>query len=130
MHCKTIIVIACAIAFWPLWARAVGPTTNNQSPTTQQKDEAKAQDLATQGTEALYRKDYAKAIDLLTQAIAIDKTKTGYRVDLARAHRYAGDDKAAQEVLEAVLKTTPDQIDAGQVLADIYAQQENWKRVG
>jgi len=65
----------------------------------------------------------------LKQAVAADPGKTSYRVHLARAYRYAGDDKSAEGLLEAVLKSTPDHVEAGQFLADIYAQQENWKRV-
>ncbi len=131
MHRKTTIVIACSIALWTGCVSAAGPAgnTQTQTPTSQQSVEAKGQQLATQGSDALYRGDYAKAIELLKAAIGVDPGKTGYRVDLARAYRFKGDDKAAQEILEAVLKTTPDQIEAGQVLADIYAQQENWKRV-
>jgi tetratricopeptide (TPR) repeat protein len=123
------MIIACSIALWIGCASAAPPANNSQTPTAQQKDEAKGQQLASQGSDALYRGDFAKAVDLLNQAIALDPGKTGYRVDLARAYRFAGKDKEAQQVLEAVLKTTPDQIEAGQVLADIYAQQENWKRV-
>ena len=32
-------------------------------------------------------------------------------------------------MLEGILKTTPDHVEAGQLLGDIYYRQENWKRV-
>ena len=66
---------------------------------------------------------------LLEKAAAEDKTKTSYRVHLARAYRYAGRDKQAAAVLEDVLKANPDHVEAGQFLAELYAQQEDWKRV-
>ena len=127
MHWKTTFtfVVTCGMALLLAGAEPDVP----KGPATTQSVEAKGQQLASQGSDALYRGDYAKAIELLQKAIEADPGKTGYRVDLARAYRFAGNDKAAQGVLEAVLKTTPDQIEAGQVLADIYSQQENWKGV-
>jgi superkiller protein 3 len=105
-------------------APATQPTT---APTSQQS--AKAEQLFKQGTDALFQGEYPKAIDLLQQAAKEDPTKTSYRVHLARAYRYAGKDKDAESLLETILKTTPDHVEAGQLLGDIYARQENWKRV-
>src|SRR5947209_16898196 len=103
-------------------------TAPSPAPATQPAV-SKAEQLFKDGTDALFQGDYAKAIDLLEKAAAEDKTKTSYRVHLARAYRYGGKEKEAERILDGVLKTTPDHVEAGQLLGDIYARQENWKRV-
>lgn len=97
-------------------------------PTTQQ-GVSKGEQLFTEGRDALFRRDYNKAIDLLRKAVAEDKTKTGYRLYLARALQYADNTKEAEGLLADILKTNPDHVEAGQLLGDIYAAQENWKKV-
>src|SRR5437660_4045461 len=115
-----VMMLAVAVT-----VRAAPPATN---PATQPAI-SRAEQLFKDGTDAMFQGQYAKAIELLEKAAAEDKTKTSYRVHLARAYRYAGKDKEAEAMLEGVLKTTPDHVEAGQLLGDIYAKQENWKRV-
>jgi tetratricopeptide (TPR) repeat protein len=105
-------------------APATQPTT---APSTQAA--ARAEELFQQGTDALFQGKYDSAIELLQKAIAEDKTKTSYRIHLARAYRYAGKEKQAATILEEVLKITPDHVEAGQMLGDLYSKQENWKGV-
>ncbi len=71
-----------------------------------------------QGRDALFQGKYDEAIGLLSKAVAADKTKTSYRLHLARAYRYAGKDDQAAAVLEEILKTAPDHIEAGQALGE------------
>ena len=59
------------------------------NPATDSKTSA-ADELFTQGRNALFQGQYDKAADLLSKAVEADKTKTSYRLHLARAYRYAG----------------------------------------
>ena len=54
-----------------------------------------ADQLFAEGRDDLFRGEYQKAAELLEKAVAADDTKTGYRLHLARAYRYAGDDQKA-----------------------------------
>jgi len=82
-----------------------------------------------QGRRALFQGRYAEAIDLLKKAVQEDRTKTGYRLALARAHYYAKNEKEAQALLAGILKTTPDHVEAGQLLAEVYTKQKKFKDV-
>jgi len=88
-----------------------------------------AEELFSTGRDALFRAKYERAIALLNQAVEADPTKTGYRLHLARAYRYAGKQDQAVEQLEHILETAPDHVEAGQALAEIYGQREQWKDV-
>jgi tetratricopeptide (TPR) repeat protein len=109
--------------------RAAPPATNPAPAPATLPAISKGEQLFKDGTDAMFQGQYAKAIELLEKAAAEDKTKTSYRVHLARAYRYAGKEKEAEALLEGILKTTPDHVEAGQLLGDIYYRQENWKRV-
>ena len=91
--------------------------------------ESKADKLFQDGRKALLTGEYAKAIDLLTKAVATDKTRTSYRLHLARAYGYAGKAAEAEEQLKQILKTTPDHVEAGQLLTQIYAKRKKWNDV-
>ena len=107
-------------------ARPAPPRSNEAG-----KDEklTKAEKLFAEGRDALLTGDYAKAVDRLAKAVAADKTKTSYRLYLARAYRYAGKATEAEAQLQQILKTTPDHVEAGQLLAEIHAQRQSWKEV-
>jgi tetratricopeptide (TPR) repeat protein len=108
---------------------ATQPATSQPVAATTVPALPKGEQLFKDGTDAMFQGEYPKAIELLEKAAAEDKTKTSYRVHLARAYRYAGREKDAEALLEGILKATPDHVEAGQLLGDIYARQENWKRV-
>ena len=91
--------------------------------------DADAQQLFSDGSDALFQGQYEKAVELLGKAVAADDTKTSYKLHLARAHRYAGDEKKAETILEEILKAAPDHVEAGQVLAEIYTQSQRWDDV-
>ncbi len=90
---------------------------------------SQAEKLFSQGRNALFQGQYQKAVDLLSQAVEADKTKTGYRLYLARAYRYAGKEAEAVTQLEEILKTTPDHVEAGQTLGEIYSAKKQWKDI-
>lgn len=80
-----------------------------------------------EGREALFQGKYEPAIELFKKAVDEDKTKTSYRLHLARAYYYAGREQESEKLLSAILKETPDHIEAGQLLAEIYTKQKKWK---
>lgn len=88
-----------------------------------------AENLFAKGREALFQGKSAEAIDLLAKAVAADKTKTSYRLALARAYRYAGKDEQAIASLEEILKAAPDHVEAGQMLGELYTAAKQWKDV-
>ncbi len=90
---------------------------------------AEAENWFTQGREALFQGKSAEAIDLLNRAVAADKTKSSYRLALARAYRYSGKDEQAITNLEEILKTAPDHVEAGQMLGELYTAAKRWKDV-
>lgn len=102
--------------------KTTGPKGGKEKPT-------KTEQLFVDGRKALLTGDYAKAVELLTRAVRADETKTTYRLYLARAYRYAGKADQAETQLTRILKTTPDHVEAGQLLARIYARRQNWKAV-
>lgn len=88
-----------------------------------------AETVFNEGRSALYQGDYEKAIELLKKASDQDKTKTSYRLYLARAYRYAKKDGAAEKLLVDILKSSPDHVEAGQLLAEVYASERKWESV-
>jgi len=90
---------------------------------------SKAEKLFEAGRQALFRGDYRLAIDKLKKAVKQDRTKTSYRLNLARAYCYAGREKEAGKLLANIVKAKPDHIEAGQLLAEIYARQKKWNDV-
>ena len=67
--------------------------------------------------------------NLLTKAVEADGGKTSYRLNLARALRYAGKEDAAVKQLEDILKASPDHVEAGQTLCEIYTAKNQWKEI-
>jgi tetratricopeptide (TPR) repeat protein len=96
-------------------------------PKPEPKPDADA--LFTQGREALFQGKYDQAIEALERAVAADKSKTSYRLNLARAYRYAGKNDRAIASLEEILKAAPDHVEAGQMLAELYSAAARWKDV-
>jgi tetratricopeptide (TPR) repeat protein len=108
-------------------AEATAPAESK--PEEAKPKEPTAEDLYTEGRDALFKGDFEKAIDLLGKAVTADPTKTNYRLHLARAYRYAGRDDEAVPQLDAILKTAPDHVEAGQTLGEIHAAAKRWKEV-
>jgi len=102
-----------------LWAEAEAPGSTNSNGAEQFKD----------GRKALFQGKYDQAIKLLKKALEEDKTKTSYRLHLARAYYYAGNEGQAQTLLADILKTTPDHVEAGQLLAEVYTRQKKSKEI-
>jgi len=91
--------------------------------------EAKADGLFEDGRKALFQGRYDDAVKLLRDAVDADKSgqKTIYRLHLARAYRYANKPEDSEKLLTAILKESPDHVEAGQLLAEVYYTAERWK---
>lgn len=108
---------------------APAATPDTAAATTDDSDDGRVEDLFIQGREALLTGKYDEAIKLLGEAVKAEPSKTGYRLSLARAYRYAGKTKEAAVQLEEILKIAADHIEAGQTLAEIYTDQERFEDV-
>jgi tetratricopeptide (TPR) repeat protein len=106
-------------------AAVAAPATNPALADTQ----GRAEKLFRDGTNALYQGKYDEAAGLLGQAVAMDRSKSSYRMHLARAYGYAGKSREAEALLEEILKQTPDHVEAGQILGEMYAHRQDWKKV-
>ncbi len=141
-----LVAVALALIAWPAAAPAdpqpeaadaksdTAETKSDAAEPKPEKEEPKAEkptaeDLFKQGRDALFKGQYDKAIELLDKAVAADKTKTSFRLHLARAYRYAKKDDQAAKHLEEILKTSPDHVEAGQALGEIYSAAKRWKDV-
>lgn len=115
-----LIVTTCS----GLSLAAAANTTNIESA-----EIALAEKHFSEGRKALFQGDYSNAIDLLKKAVAEDKTKTSYRLHLARAYYYAGRQQESEKLLTDILKETPDHVEAGQLLAEIFTKAKKWEDV-
>lgn len=93
------------------------------------EESSSAETLYQEGRELLLTGEYDQAIDLLKEAVAADDTKTSYRLALARALNYAGRDDEAEVELKVILEVTASHIEAGQLLAEIYAARDDHQAV-
>lgn len=105
------------------------PPRPRAGATTKPAELSKAEKLFQEGRDALLTGDYKKAVSTLAQAVAADKTKTSYRLYLARAYRYAGQADKAEAQLKQILQATADHVEAGQLLGEIYAARGSWKEL-
>lgn len=103
---------------------AVGPVAAESTD-----EQAKAEQLYQQGRELLLTGEYSQAIGHLKKAVAADGTKTSYRMALARAYNYAGKGDQAEGELKAILDAAASHVEAGQLLATIYAARGDHQAV-
>ena len=103
---------------------AAANTTN-----IEQTEMSTAEKHFNKGRKALFQGDYSNAIDLLKKAVAEDETKTSYRLHLARAYYYDGRQQQSEKLLKNILKETPDHVEAGQLLAEIFTKAGKWEDV-
>ncbi len=124
MRMRILIVLSILSAINCFGISAAAETNNVQPP-----EISKAEKLFKDGREALFQGRYKSAIELLRKAVDEDKTKTSYRLHLARAYYYAENKQEAEKLLADILKETADHVEAGQLLGEIYAKQQKWQRV-
>ncbi len=93
------------------------------------ESEAKAEKLFEDGRKALFQGRYDDAVKLLREAVDADQSgeKTIYRLNLARALRYSHQPEESEKLLTAILKDSPDHVEAGQLLAEVLYTAERWQ---
>ncbi len=119
-----------ATAAWGQGASGPGgrPTTRPvAAPTSQQAQTA--EEKFEQGRKKFFQGEYTDAIPLLREASRINPGKTSYQLLLAKAYRYAGQDKDAAGILEAILKGNPEHVEAGVELAEMLSPAKEPDRV-
>lgn len=127
---NVILVTLTALVLSASWAQADPKAKDPKGKPDEKPTELpKGEKLYQEGRKALLSGKYTEAIKLLNQAVDTDTTKTSYRLYLARAYRYAGKNDQAEQQLKTILKTTPEHIEAAQLLAQIHATREKWKDV-
>jgi len=109
-------------------------TDDKPEPKTEAKpdtDEPEADVLFEQGRDALFQGQYQQAIKLFERAVATDTAgeKTTYRLNLARAYRYAGKSDQSESLLQQILKESPDHVEAGQLLAELHHAAQRWQEM-
>lgn len=90
---------------------------------------AKAEELFESGRKLFFQADYLGAAAKLTLAVDANPTKTSYKLLLAKAHHYARQDAKAIELLEDLMKTSPDHVEAGIELATLLKPNKHPDRV-
>lgn len=124
MRMRILIVLLIVSIINCLGISAAAEKSNVEPP-----EISKAEKLFKDGREALFQGRFKPAIELLKKAVDEDKTKTSYRLHLARAYYYAENEQEAEKLLADILKETADHVEAGQLLGEIYAKQQKWQQV-
>ena len=123
VHLKVLLIAAL------LAGTSVGQGPPAGTGGTEDAGPSKAEKLFTEGRDALFQSEYKQAIELLGQAVDLDKTKTSYRMHLARAYYYSGQTKKAAEHLKKILEVSPEHVESGQLLGQVYAKDQDWGQV-
>ncbi len=110
---------------------ALDQRTEKQSdtPTVSEADKEKAEALFQQGRKLFFQGDYTSAAEQLASAAEVNPTKTGYQLLLAKAYRFAGQDEQALGVLENILQSNPEHVEAGIDLAELITPTDQPDRV-
>lgn len=99
-------------------------------PTGVSEGEAKrAEELFQDGRKLFFQAKYRDALAKLTEAVDANPEKTGYKLLLAKAHRYGKQGERAVGVLEDILKSNPDHVEAGIELAELISPEKEPDRV-
>ena len=99
----------------------ITPLTEAQSKKAEEQFEA--------GRKAFFQGDYAGAIEKLTTAMHANPEKIGYKLLLAKAHRYSKQDDKAILLLEEILKANSEHVEAGIELSELLSPQKQPDRV-
>jgi tetratricopeptide (TPR) repeat protein len=123
----------CLIVAATAWGQGAGgpagrPTTRPAAAPTSQQAQT-AEEKFEQGRKKFFQGLYKDAIPPLEEASRTNPAKTSYRLLLAKAYRYAGRDKDAAGILEAILKENPEHVEAGVELSEMLSPAKEPDRV-
>lgn len=88
-----------------------------------------AEELFEAGRKLYFQGKHLEAIKTLKEAADKNPTKTGYKLLLAKAHRGVKQDAQATKVLEELIKSNPEHIEAGLELAELLSPTKEPDRV-
>lgn len=122
----SILFFVAIIALWTAPLMAQDPPAEKP-----EADKPNAKKLYQDGRDALFQGEYEQAIKLFQMAVAADDSgeKNTYRLNLARAYRYDGKANESEKLLAAILKDSPDHVEAGQLLAELYHASQHWQKI-
>ena len=100
-----------------------------ETPTVSAAEAKQAEELFQDGRKLFFQGKYLAATAKLQAAAEANPAKTAYKLLLAKAHRYARQDEQAVAALEAILKTSPDHVEAGIELAELLSPEKQPDRV-
>src|SRR5688572_13785193 len=99
------------------------------APAVSEAEAKKAEELFEDGRKLFFQGEYLKAVEKLKQAAEANPAKLGYKLLLAKAHRYAMQGERATAVFEEILKVNPEHVEAGIELAELLSPQKQPDRV-
>lgn len=108
-------------------AAAVKP--EEQAPPVSDAEAKAADELFEDGRKLYFQGKFLEAVEKLRQAAETNPSKTSYKLLLAKAHRELGQDDEAAKVFEAVVKDSPDHVEAALELAELLSPQKSPDRV-
>lgn len=108
---------------------AVGSLAAQDPAPVAAPDAKQAEQFFQDGRTFFFQGKYQEAVAKLKEAVTANPEKTGYKLLLAKAHRYASQLDEAIAVLEEILKTDADHVEAGIELAELLSPQKQPDRV-
>jgi tetratricopeptide (TPR) repeat protein len=120
-----LVLLSAALA----WSQAAGAEKAGATAAPDSDKAKKAQAAFEAGRTLLFQGQHRQAVEKLTEAVKADPSKSGYKLLLAKAHRYAGQEKEAAALLEQILKDSPEHVEAGVELAEMLSARKDYDRV-
>jgi tetratricopeptide (TPR) repeat protein len=88
-----------------------------------------AEQLFQEGRKLFFQGKHLESIAKLKKAAETNRSRTGYKLLLAKAHRAVKQDAAATAVLEEIIKANADHVEAGVQLAELLDPTKKPERV-
>ncbi len=129
------LTLAILVVCTQLTQSAIGqqtdpPKATAAEPAKVSKAEAKvAEELFQAGRKLFFQGKFNEAAQKLRQATDKNPGKTGYKLLLAKAYRFANQEKQAVTVLNEILQSDPEHVAAGVELAELLSPRKQPDRV-
>ena len=117
------------VAFAQEPKKSAPPKSEAKSAGVSQAEAKVAEQLYQDARKLYFQGKHSEAIAQLEKAVKMNGTKTGYQLLLAKAYRTVEQDEKATVVLEEVLKSNADHVEAGMELAELLTPQKKPDRV-
>ena len=123
----TLFTMFCLLSSSAFTQDEVKPTP--PPPPVSDAEAKQAVEFFEAGRKLFFQGKYLDSVEKLQQAAETDPAKTSYKMLLAKAHRYAKQGERATAVLEQIIKTNPDHVEAGIQLAELLTPSKEPDRV-